>query len=253
MRTRFLVAGALWALLLLATVRAQDAGNKAPANSSSSSSTDANTLKSGEYFGKLVAPPASDGSFTIRIEHYEPKDAAAATKAANDLNAAVQKAQQLEQQVAANSTPQRLNALQKAYDQVHKQQARQRDFYNLVYKEIDFHAANDATIRFLQPPVVYDDKGERKKFSKSELEEMHGTDPSVPGYAAKTTDLQASQVIRVSLRPARSTSDDKAAASDKDKDKPAPKMEATMIVIVVPEDMTPVDQDNKDSGKKKGK
>jgi hypothetical protein len=263
MPARFVVSGTVLTLfVLLPASKAQDAKNKAPENSSSSATIDASTLQSGEYFGKLVGPPGKDGSFSLRIDKLEPKDAAAAKKAADELNAAVQYAKQMEQQVSANATPQRVNALQKAYERVRKEQARQRGFYNVTYKEIDIHAASDLTVRFAQPPVIYDDKGERKKFTQAELIEMRGSDPSVPGFAAKTSDLQAGQVVRVSLRPVRpasATATPPAAATtsdkdkDKDKDKPAPKMEATMLVIMVAEDTTAIDPNYKEPAKKKGK
>jgi hypothetical protein len=166
----------------------------------------------------------------------------------------------MEQQVSANATPQRVNALQKAYERVRKQQARQRGFYNVTYNEIDIHAASDLTVRFARAPVIYDDKGERKKFTQAELIEMRGSDPSVPGFAGKTSDLQAGQVVQISLRPVRpasATAKPRAAATtsdtDKDKAKPAPKMEATMIVIMATEDTSPIDPNYKEPAKKKGK
>jgi hypothetical protein len=254
MLERFLGPAALLSVLLIPPVsRAQDSKSKAT-DSSDSTTVDASTLKVGEYLGKLLAPPGSDGKFSLRIDQYDAKDSAAATRATNQLNANLQRARQLEQQVAVNPGQQQVNALKKLYSDIRKQQAQLPDLYNISSKDIEFHAADGMTVRFLTPPIVYNDKGERKKFSSLDLLEMRGTDPNVPGYEAKLSDLQANQVIRVSLRTAKAASGDKAApsaGSDKDKAKSTPKMEATMAVIVVAEDMTAVNQDNKD--KKKGK
>jgi hypothetical protein len=247
MFARFLGLRALLIVLLLVPMsRAQDSKSRPP--DKSDSTIDADTLKTGDYIGKLVAPPASDGLFTLRIDFYEPKDPATAARAASQLNVEVQKARALEQQVAANPTPQRVSALQQAYNQVRKEQAKQRDLYNISFKDYEFHAASDMMVRYLLPPVVYDDKGERKKFSLLDLREMRGSDPNVPGFEAKVTDLQANQILRVSLYPARTTTP---AATSKDKAKSEPKMEVAVAVIVVAEDMTAVNQDNKDTGKKK--
>lgn len=232
---------------------AQDKG-KAPEKSEPP--IDADTLKEGEYFGKLVNTPGSDGRFTIRIDlsRYEAKDSSAASRVNTQLNADLQRARQLEQLVALNPTPQQLNELQKVYNQIRQGQSRQKDLYKVIpdSKDVDFYASPDMVVRFLLPPVVYDDKGERKKFSLIDLREMRGVDPNVPGYEAKPSDLQPGQVVRVSLRPAK-VRDKKASTGegDKDKSKAAPKMEAAMTVIVVAEDSTPVNQDTPHKNKKR--
>jgi hypothetical protein len=239
-------------LLLLPAAEGQDSKSK---SSDQSTSIDASTLKAGEYIGRLLAAPGSDRQFTLRIDHYEAKDSAAAEKATNQLNAKVQRARQLEQQVAANPTLQQVNALKQLYNEIRKEQNQLLDLYN-VTKDIEFHAADDILVRFLKPPVVYDDKGERKTFNSAQLTAMRGFDLNVPGFEAKLSDLQANQIVQVSLRSAKSGTGAKAKAaadSDKEKAKPAPTMEAAMAVILVQEDMTPVKQDNKDTGKKKGK
>jgi hypothetical protein len=249
MRQRIRLPGSLLAMLLvLPAAYAQDSKSK-PADKSDSV-IDSDTLKTGEYVGKLLAPPGSDGQFSLRIEQYEAKDPAAAQRAADQLNAEVQKARGLEQQVAVNPTPHNVSALQQTYNHIRKEQAKQRDLYNVTYKDIEFHATDDLIVRFLLPPVVYDDKGERKKFSLLDLREMRGNDPNLPGFDAKVSDLQSNQVVRVTLRPAK-TKTTSASSTDKDKAKAAPKTEATMVVIVVAQDMTAVPQDKKDTPKKK--
>src|SRR5262249_29763068 len=100
-------------------------------------------------------------------------------------------------------------------------------------------------------PVQYDDKGEIKKLSLLDLQEMRGLDPNVPGFQAKVSDLQPNQVVRVTLRQAKAAPADK--PKEGDKAKPAPKMEVSMAGIVVADDLTQVKQDNKDAGKRKKK
>jgi hypothetical protein len=237
MCSRLMLSSIVIGCIASSTALAQD--NK------SESTIDANTLQAGEYIGKLVAAPAGDGLFSLRMEYFEAKDPAAARRASEQMSALVQQARSLEQQVAANPTPQRVNSLQQAYNKIKNEQGKQRDLYKISYKEIEFHAADNMIVRFLLPPVIYDEKGERKKFTQLDLQEMHGDDPTVPGFAAKLSDLQTNQVLRVSLRPA------KPAPANTDKSKPAPKMEAAMAVIVVAEDTSPVPQDPADQPKKK--
>jgi hypothetical protein len=255
MLARILRAVALLAVTLCLAMSAQ-AQDKSKAPDKSAASVDADTLKEGEYFGKLINTPGSDGQFTIRIDmsRYEAKDTTAASRANTQLNNDLQRARQLEQAVALNPTQQQVNALQQVYNQIRQDQSKQRDAYKVTpdSKDVDFHASPDMTVRFLLPPVVYDDKGERKKFSLIDLREMRGVDPNVPGYEAKLSDLQPGQIVRVSLRTAKPGGKPKESAN-KDKSKPAPKMEATMAVIVVAEDTTPVNQGNTNPPKKKKK
>jgi hypothetical protein len=253
MRTRLLgPTTLLTTLLAFSATEAQDTKSKPPDNSAAA--VDADTLKAGEYFGTLLNPPGRDGVFTLRIDRsrYEAKDSAQAARVNSQLSADLQRARALEQQVALNPTGQQLNRLQQAYDQVRRGLARQKDAYKVVAdsKDVDFHAAGDMVVRFLLPPVVYDDKGELKKYRLIDLKEMRGVDPTVPGYEAKPSDLQTGQVVRVSLRPAKAK-----AAGTADPSKPAPKMEATMAVIVVAEDVSPVEKPRPapKRGKKKAK
>jgi hypothetical protein len=250
MLARFFGLTALLTLvLLLPSSDAQDAKDKS--SDKPDSTVDADTLQAGDYVGKLLATPNADGTFTLRTEKYEPKDPNNATLASNQLNGEVQRARQLEQQFAANPTEKTRTALTRQYARVRSEQAR---LYAITYKDIEFHAANNMVVRFLSPPVQYDDKGEMKKLSLLDLQEMRGLDPNVPGFAAKASDLQPNQVVRATLRQAKPAPADKPkASSEGDKAKPAPKMEVSMAVIVVADDLTQVKQDNKDTGKKKKK
>ncbi len=245
----------LSALLVgLPAATAQDAKSKS--SDKRAATVDADTLKAGEYTGKLLNPPGRDGKFTLRIDQsrYEAKDSAAAARINSQLNADLQKARLLEQQVALNPTDQQLNRLQQAYNQIRQDLNRQRDAYKLIpnFKDVEFHAAPNLTVRFLLPPVVYNDKGELKKYRLIDLKEMRGVDPNVPGYEAKLSDLQPDQLVQVWLRPAAEAGPSEA-SSDAEAGKPAPKMLATMAVIVVAEDTSPADQGSKPPPKRRKK
>jgi hypothetical protein len=233
------LATLLTAIAAVSATRAQDSKGKL---GDGPSSVDAATLKAGEYPGKLLSPPDGSGLFTLRIENLEAKDPAAAARATGQLNSDIQRAAQLEQQVAINATQKQVNALKQLYDKIRSQQNKMRDLYNP--RDVEFHAADDMMVRFLRPPVQYDDKGERKKLSLIDLKELRGVDPNVPGYRGQLSDLQPNQIVRVTLAEVKAS---------KEKGKTGPKMEATLALIVVAEDTTPVPQDRRDTGKKKGK
>jgi hypothetical protein len=234
---------ALTLAMLVATLSPATAQDSKQNSDNTPAVIDSDTLKAGEYMGKLAVPPGTDGQFTLRIEHYEPKDAAAARKAVNQLNADVQRARQLEQQVAVNGTNQQLHDLNQLHISIRKRLAQQSDLFNVVGQDIEFHAADAMIVRWLLPPVIYNDKGERKKLTPLDLEEMRGFDRSLPGYEAKLSDLQVNQMIRVSLRPAKAASTTASKSTSGSDKKKTPKMEAAMVVIVLADDLTPVTGD----------
>ena len=110
-------------------------------------------------------------------------------------------------------------------------------------KDIDFHAGADVKVRTLNPPISYDEKGNVKKYTRDELRDLKGKDSKLPGYESSFDQLQAGQVLKVTLartpEPAKSDKDkdgDKDADKDKDKDtdkdKSADKKsEVTLILI----------------------
>ncbi|HEV2950401.1 MAG TPA: hypothetical protein VGX70_23680, partial [Gemmataceae bacterium] len=48
------------------------------------------------------------------------------------------------------------------------------------------------------PPVAYDDKGNKKKYTAKELKELRG-DSKLEGYTAGFEDLKTNQYVKVSL------------------------------------------------------
>ena len=58
---------------------------------------------------------------------------------------------------------------------------------------------DDVKIRTQEPPVAYDDKGNKKKYTAKERKELKGDDPKLPGYTAGFEDLKVNQIVQVSL------------------------------------------------------
>ena len=75
---------------------------------------------------------------------------------------------------------------------------------------------DDLKVRTQEPPVAYDEKGNKKKYTAKEKKELKG-DPKLPGYTAGFEDLKVNQIVEVWLVYKKS-----------DKTKPL----ASMILIV---------------------
>jgi hypothetical protein len=89
-----------------------------------------------------------------------------------------------------------------------------------AYKEFDLEPVEKLVVRRWVLPVEYDDKGNVKEYTKDEIAALRGKDKSVPGYQAKPEDLQAGQTVRVYLlapKPAK-----KAAKKEEENDAKTP-------------------------------
>ncbi len=78
--------------------------------------------------------------------------------------------------------------------------ANEKSFHLQVGKQdVKVMTIDDVKIRTKNPPVAYDDKGNKKKYTAKELKELKGDDPRLPGYTAEFNDLKQNQVVEVSL------------------------------------------------------
>lgn len=92
----------------------------------------------------------------------------------------------------------------------------------VTHKNYDLDVPADAVIRSMQPPDAYDDKGNPKKYTATELKQLKGDDPKLPGYTADFNNLKMGQVVKIHFGKKK----DPVKAKDKDaaaKDKDAPK------------------------------
>ncbi len=64
---------------------------------------------------------------------------------------------------------------------------------NLKVTSID-----DVKVRTENPPVAYDDKGNKKRYTAKEKKELKG-DSKLPGYTAGFEDLKVNQIVQVTL------------------------------------------------------
>jgi hypothetical protein len=77
--------------------------------------------------------------------------------------------------------------------------ANEKSFHLQVGRQdVKVMTTDDVKVRTKNPPVAYDDKGNKKKYTAKELKELKG-DAKLPGYAAEFSDLKQNQVVEVSL------------------------------------------------------
>jgi hypothetical protein len=80
-------------------------------------------------------------------------------------------------------------------------QGQQQNLYQVkdVNQDVKLRAAENIKIRLLTPPIDYDDKGNPKKYTPKELDELRGPDKSLPGYGAEFDSLRSGQMVKVYL------------------------------------------------------
>jgi hypothetical protein len=102
-------------------------------------------------------------------------------------------------------------------------------------KTLEFQAMETVKVRTMVLPEQFDDKGEKKKYTKEELAELKGKDRNLPGYESSLEKLEAGQKLRVVQVPAKKKPADKD-KEDADLDKDPKEVEKTkqakMIVIL---------------------
>jgi hypothetical protein len=243
MRRRFVGAALVLALVAAVPVRAADEKKKADA-ADPKKDVDADKLTPGEFTGKLVSVPGSDGAFTLEVqyERVELKDPNALARTENkEVQQSVREEREIariQSDMARSRNPRDYvrhlqdlqNAMARFQAQAAQQGLRPQDSpFKAVAdkKDVDFHAADDVKVRTADLPVKFDEKGDIKKYTAAELKDLKGKDPALPGYEAKAEDLKVGQTVKVTL--ARRKADKK--DDDKEKAKDEPKMEVTLIVI----------------------
>jgi hypothetical protein len=90
------------------------------------------------------------------------------------------------------------------------------------HKDFDLETTTDAKVRLQDPPVQYDEKGNVKKYTSKELQELKG-DPKLTGYAADWDSLKEGQTVKLTL--SHKNKDNKDA---KDDNKP----HASLILVI---------------------
>jgi hypothetical protein len=114
-----------------------------------------------------------------------------------------QQVQLVQQQLrmATARTPQdRLRATQQYYQTAMQlAQTQQRLFRPKdINYDVQLRFAEDMKVRLMQPPIDYDDKGNVKKYTAKELQDLRGKE-GLPGYGAEMDAIRSGQIVAVYL------------------------------------------------------
>jgi len=233
---RFLAVGLFAALVVVLPLTAADE-KKGKKDDPKQTPVDSDKLPAGDYTGKLLTAPGTDGTFTLQIEtkRTEPKNPGKLTEKETQLQLKIQQAQakiaQIQAQIISARTPR---------DAAHHQGQLQQELAHLQQlmtqsqlkpgdlKEVtetyvyEMKLTENADVRYMNLPLVFDDEGKPKKYTDKEKQELRGKKTNLPGYEGKVDDLKPGQTVKVTqarVYPKAAPKDD-AKTDDPKKDDP---------------------------------
>jgi hypothetical protein len=238
MRSRYL-ATVLLSGCLLAAALAADPPKK----------TDGGTLPPGDYTGKLVSTPGTDGSFTVTVETDRTEaNANAASRENHEVQQLLKDQEHIDklqiELARAKTVKEYEHRLAQLNDAVARMQAngvrdqlKNSGAIKVVkeHKDVDFHAADGVKVRTQNPPPRFDDKGNLKPYTKDELAGLKGKDKDLPGYEAASDALKAGQQVKVTLALPKTT-DKKDSDKDKDSDAQPKKGNEVTVILILADD-----------------
>jgi hypothetical protein len=219
---------------------------KAPADKEKKATEKKDTLSWGlELVGRINVDGNSQGDFTLHVTQkiLEPDYGAQQQYAQQQMQLA-----QHQVRMATARTLQERNQAALQYYQTAMQlaQTQQRLFRARDHNyDVQLRFADKVRVRTLQPPLEYDDKGNPKKYTTKELQELRGKE-GLPGYKAEMDAVRSGQIVQVYVArnqaAANQTPKAKAPAAkgkkkterpdDEDEDPRSSRPEAVMIVVL---------------------
>jgi hypothetical protein len=183
----------------------------------------------GQVAGVLTSTGGSEAEYTIRVTLHVPQ---INPNAQVELLKRQQHLAQRQAEIMRNRNP-----VQRQQQMMQLLREAQQAPQNLITtKEVqqDVRAvpADDMKVRLLQPPPAYDDKGNLKKYTATELKELKGPD-NLPGYTGTLDDVKANQLVLVTLARKPVKAGDKPKEKDADKEKEKDKDNALVIRMIV--------------------
>lgn len=250
MRSTFRFVGGIVALTVLTTAFATGQPNPAAKPGEVPAPPPA-----GELAGKVVLAGGSSKVLVVAVEMptYELNKGAQPNRNNQNLANLMRRQADLQRRQAElmrarnpREQAQRMQQLQIEMQRLQVEMARmgvgaQQSPYKVVMKRHDYEFQTDENtrVRFLQPPVAFDEKGNPKKYTDTELKQLKGSDPKLPGYTGEFDQLRPGHVVKVAIGK-------KGATKSKDLDKaPLDDDKAYAAVILVTGEDTPPTQPKK--------
>jgi len=179
---------------------------------------DSDKLSTGEFVGMVKSTPNTERNFTVTVETqklvYTGKGGNTSGPTSRIITLqnkiAADQAAMLKAKTASqrNRYQQNLvrdqNQLQQAINQLNAQYAKNGGLppgykVDVTKTDVDFQTAEAVKVRTMVLPTEFDEKGNKKTYSKKELEEMKGKDKTLPGYESSLDKVEVGMKVRVVL------------------------------------------------------
>jgi hypothetical protein len=198
------------------------------ANAKATTATDADyeaLAQAKEVVGVIRQVDGSDKRLTLQYQYQDliPNQRAIANANRNLSRQQQQILRQYNQALKTKNPYQRAQKLQALAIRAQNMGVNTGNLYTVKNGRVDFdlRALENVKVRQLQPPVEYDDKGNRKEYTKKELKELKGKDPSLPGYTGSWENVSVGQTVKLYLKTKKKKKEkdqEKEGKDDKDKD-----------------------------------
>ncbi len=234
MRSCLRLACPLLALLFTAPAFADDKAEPDKAAKDKKQAAD-KLVTAGTLTGKVIAWDSSDKVLTLNVKLSIPDGIDQG--AANAIQTKQAELLRLQSSPPARNAGEYQNRVNRAATLNREIQQNQAKLYKV--KQVDqkfiMTIADNAVVRQLELPPLFDDKGFPIKRSAKEKQELRGTDPRLPGYKAEFDDIKVDETVKVVLARKRDAAPDQG-KPDKSEEKDPPirldkNFQTTMVVI----------------------
>ena len=213
---------------------ADDPKNPAPDAKPDPASNSEKTVKAGTLAGKVVEVNETAKSIKVEytIEYAKPN--------VGEMQA-LQQAQIQYAQALAKRPPD-INGALNAQQSMAYHAARTQSIEKKT-QQVDVTSIDDVKVRLTEPPPAYDDKGNVKKRTQKELDELKGDpkspDYKLPGYPGQWSDLHQGVYVKVSLVKKKDSHPSGPKPKDADPDPLGDNMPQASMIEVLPDPMAP--------------
>ena len=244
------LSGFALCLLFLGWTATGEAIPKAPPISPA---LDSDKLAPGTFTGTITIAPNTERMFTVNVAYQKiqlrPGQNLARTNAnlQREYNRILQLQNQLMQPSRRHNPLGTMQQLQRAIVQFQVQLARaEANLFQVIpaTQKVEFQAEENVKVRSKHLPEEFDEKGNIKHYTAAELVKLRGKDQDLPGYESSVENLKVGQVVQVTLRAHRKSTDthsSSASSSAADKEKaeeatPQHRLQVRMIMILKEDD-----------------
>jgi hypothetical protein len=206
-------SGLALGFLLLGWAATDAADSKAPPTAPV---LDSDKLAPGTFTGTLISTPNAGRMFTVNVAYQKiqlkPGQNLGRTNAnlQREYNRILQLQNQLMHPSRRRNPLGTMQQLERAIVQFQIQLARaEANLFQVIpaTQKVEFQAEENVKVRNKHLPEEFDEKGNIKHYTAAELVKLKGKDRDLPGYESAVENLQVGQVVQVTLRVHRKTTE----------------------------------------------